>query len=59
MPQKSTNILNKKKNIEERQNEYFKKMLPSTKLRATLSLVELCLKLNKLSKSYDPGRTTR
>jgi len=45
-----------KKSAEERQNEYFKRMPSDAKLKVTFRLVELCLKLNKLSKSYDPGR---
>ena len=57
MSQKPKIVLKNKKSVQERQNECFKKMSSETKLKVTFRLVELCLKLNKLSKSYDSGRT--
>jgi len=58
MSQKPKIVLKNKKSADERQNECFKKMSSDTKLKVTFRLVELCLKLNKLAKSYDPGRIT-
>ena len=56
MPQKPKIVLKNKKSADEKQNECFKKMSPDAKLKLTFRLIELCLKLNKLSKFYDPGR---
>lgn len=58
MSRESKTIYKAKKSAEERQNDYFKEISPDYRLKSAINLIELCLKLNKLSKSYDPRRIT-